>query len=149
VKRSLKLLWIIVAACVLCACAGSGSTSVQRAEKAFDELRSAVTKGVAEPGRQTRALAAVDGLQAAALDFSDRFARFEAEIEHLNADPDTSRDALAAKFHAFNAERNVLRGNVVKAHLALLAEVGAESWPKVSDFEQKALLAAVSTRGAK
>ena len=148
-KRSLKLLWIIAAACALCACAGSGSTSAQRTEKEFDALRASVTKQVTEPDRQTRALTAVDGLQEAARNFTARVDDFQKEIERLNADPTTSRDAFAAAFHQFNGERDVLRRKVVSAHLALLGEVGAATWPEVSGSEQKALLAAMSTKAEK
>ncbi len=145
-KRSIKLLWIIAVASLLCACAGVGSTGAQRVDEEFSALRSTVVKEVSDPQRQVLALAAVDDLQGAIRNFSERMNVFSVEIERLNRDPDTPRSSFETAFRDFNTERNALRRAVVKAHLELLAQVGPASWTKVAEQEQKALVAAASIR---
>lgn len=109
----------------------------------LDDMRGAVTKHVAEPGRRSALLQSIDGLQRDLQEMRKVDFDTMTQIRALNTRPDVSRTEMEAALEAFDQQRRQARSRVVQRHFELTAQTTAQEWQQLAGLERRALTAAV------
>jgi hypothetical protein len=109
----------------------------------LDDMRGAVTKHVADPGRRGALLQSIDGLQGDLQEMRKVDFDTMTQIRALNTRADVSRAEMEAALDGFDQQRRQARSRVVQRHFELTAQTTAQEWQQLAGLERRALTAAV------
>jgi hypothetical protein len=129
-RHGSPLLWAVLLLPLAISCA----TSKDKPDPA-ENLRAGIRDVVADPGRVSKMLAAVDELQLISGELDMLIAEEQGSLATLLRDYGTSRAEVETSLVAFNTRREHLAQRLLTTHAAVKAEATAPEWKKLRKLE--------------
>ena len=129
---------VLVAAALLAgliACAGTPPTQEATLEKGTSELKSAIQRAVADPGRRDKLLASADGIEAALRGHAADYGKFVVEYRRLNDAFDTTQVQVETLFAQFDQRRRDTRARLLELHFQMIRLTSPQEWPAIAKVE--------------
>jgi hypothetical protein len=120
------------------------SASSKKKSDPIADLRSAISRNVADQERAAKMSSAVDEMERQVQAASAFAGRVNAEVVPMLKDYGAARETVEAKFTELNAERASIAGRMFDAHLAFKAAATPEEWKKLRKVEERALAEALA-----
>jgi hypothetical protein len=128
------------------ACASKPQTPEVTLEKGLGEMKSAIQRGVSDPGRRDKLLAHTDSLEAALRGHAADYAKFVDEFHRLNDAYDTPQEQIDAMFAAFEQKRQASRARLLELHFELIKLTSPQEWGPIGKAEVDMLQALATER---
>jgi hypothetical protein len=125
-------------------CAGTPPTVEATLGKGTSEMKSAIQRAVADPGRRDKLLAHADGIEAALRGHAADYGKFVEEYRWLNDAYDTPQQQVEALFARFEQRRKDSRARVLELHFQMIRLTSAQEWPAIGKVEAEMLQATVA-----
>ena len=129
---------VFVAAALLAgliACAGAPPATQATLDKDLSEMKSAIQRAVADPGRRDKLLASADGIEAALRGHAADYGRFVEEYRRLNDAFDTTQVQVETLFAQFDQRRRDTRARLLELHFQMIRLTSAQEWPAIAKVE--------------
>ena len=137
-KKSVLLGGALLAGLLAC---GTPPTNQATLAKGTSELKSAIQREVADPGRRDKLLAHADSLEAVLRSHIADYAKFVDEFRRLNDTYDTSPAQLDALFATYEQKRQDSRARLLELHFQVIRLTSAQEWAPIGKAEVEMLQA--------
>ena len=128
----------------LIACADTPPTPEATLGKDLSELKSAIQRAVADPGRRDKLLAHADGIEAALRGHAADYGKFVDEYRRLNDAYDTSQTQVEALFARYEQRSKDSRARLLELHFQMIRLTSAQEWPAIGKVEAAMLQATIA-----
>lgn len=137
--------WLAVAAVlVLLGCAGTPPTPEATLARGTSELKSAIQREVADPGRRDKLLEHVNGIESALRGHAADYGRFVEEYRRLNDAFDTTQVQVETLFAQFDQRRRDSRARLLELHFQMIRLTSPQEWPAIGKVEAEMLQATMA-----
>ena len=125
-------------------CAGTPPTPEATLGKGTSEMKSAIQRAVADPGRRDKLLATADGIEAALRGHAADYGRFLGEYRRLNDAFDTTQVQVETLFAQFDQRRRDTRARLLELHFQMIRLTSAQEWLPIAKVEADMLQATIA-----
>jgi phosphoenolpyruvate-protein kinase (PTS system EI component) len=137
--------WLAFAAALaLFACTSTPPTTEATLGKGTSEMKSAIQRAVADPGRRDKLLAHADGIEEALRRHAADYGKFVDEYRRLNDAYDTTQQQVEALFARFEQRRKDSRARVLELHFQMIRLTSAQEWAPIGKVEAEMLQATIA-----
>jgi len=134
----------VAAVLVLFGCAGTPPTLEATLGKDTSELKSAIQRAVADPGRRDKLLEHADGIESALRGHAADYGRFLGEYRRLNDAFDTTQVQVETLFAQFDQRRRDTRARLLELHFQMIRLTSAQEWPAIAKVEADMLQSTIA-----
>ena len=139
-NKTLKNVWIIVAALSIAACGGKESVSREDQQvAAFEDLRTAIVEVVTDESRQETVLELVGQFEADVDALREILVQRRSDFRRLNADYDTDKEEFVRFANEMEARIQENRRRVFHARAKLIKATTEDEWDALSKVDTKAM----------
>lgn len=126
-------------------CAGTPPPTLEATlDKSLSEIKSAIQRTVADPGRRDKLLAHADGIAIALRSHAADYGKFVDEYRRLNDAYDTPQQQVEALFARYEQRTKDSRARLLELHFQMIKLTSPTEWAPIGRIEAEMLQASIA-----